>query len=151
METVPQDVIQWILGPYLDQESMIQFNRVLSPDRRIYRKFEKGVQTTHYCLYTVDKWISILKSVETLYGEKRFLRLYRFFQDVIRPENYIVLQTFPILHTTFLDKCNYYSKEENFPEVVGESWKNLFLEITKDGLSRKFIIPADNLKKEVSY
>lgn len=151
METVPQDVIQWILGPYLDQESMIQFNRVLSPDRRIYRKFKKGVQTTHYCLYTVDKWISILKSVETLYGEKRFLRLYRFFQDVIRPENYIVLQTFPILHTTFLDKCNYYSKEENFPEVVGESWKNLFLEITKDGLSRKFIIPADNLKKEVSY
>jgi hypothetical protein len=149
METVPQDVIQWILGPYLDQESMIQFNRVLSPDRRIYRKFEKGVQTTHYCLYMVDKWLSILKSVETLYGEKRFLRLYRFFQDVIRPENYIVLQTYPILHTTFLDKCNYYSKEENFPEVVGESWKNLFLEITKDGLSRKFIIPADNLKKEV--
>ena len=137
METLPQDVVQWILGPYLDQESMIQFNKVLSPDRRIYRKFEKGFQTTHYCLYIVDKWTSILKSVETLYEEKRFLRLYNFFQDVIKPENSIVLQTYPILKKTFLQKCEYYSKETNFPEYVNESWKMMFLNITKEYLSQK--------------
>lgn len=137
METLPQDVVQWILGPYLDQESMIQFNKILSPDRRIYRKFKKGFQTTHYCLYMVDKWTSILKSVETLYGKKRFLRLYNFFQDVIKPENSIVLQTYPILKKTFLQKCEYYSKENNFPEYVNESWKMLFLNITKEYLSQK--------------
>jgi len=59
----PQDVLQWVLSPYLNATERANFNQVLRPDERVYKKFDPDFVLRHQLAVSFTHYTSIARRV----------------------------------------------------------------------------------------
>ena len=89
-DKVPLDVLQWVLGPFLDQSSMIALNQVTDPCERIYRRFPKNYAIKHHISVLKDKWKPIMESLEYKTRNEKCIIIYKILKDQFVPVNTIM-------------------------------------------------------------
>lgn len=77
MAAIPYEVITWEILPYLDVDERVQFNQLLEPKDRFYKRMRKEDMETHDEKVAREEWLSILLGVPGK-GCKGLSRMYSF-------------------------------------------------------------------------
>jgi len=91
---LPQDILDFNIGKYLDRSSLISLNEVLGKQSIIYR-FSKEFIYSHHRSVLVNKFKSLLRRYETLqYSDSlpRYSLLYRVVQEMNKPVNIVLME-----------------------------------------------------------
>jgi hypothetical protein len=125
-DRVPLDILQNVLGPFLNQETMIALNQVTDPRERIYRKFPKDYAIKHHIRVLILKWKSIMLKINIYHGndltDKKHDAIIRLFSDQLIPVNRIIFMHYLKFRVSAINKftntlkikSNSYSMEEKF-------------------------------------
>lgn len=126
---LPQTVLDYELGPYLDAATVLSFNEAL-PCRRICRRFPARFAETHHVRLCIRKWRDMMNSVIILQGHRRSLRIHRLMQDLARPVNTLVANTKPVFFAQIESKLReFLSKRHEGAEddaYFSEKWLRMF-------------------------
>lgn len=66
---LPQDMLQHEINRFLDSESRAEFNAVLKPDERVYKKLAPNYALKHVIKMTLNSYIRISQNVNFYIGE----------------------------------------------------------------------------------
>jgi len=62
---MPYDVLQYVLNEFLTPADRFNFNRVLEPQERVYKRFPKDYSIRHQLIVSKSLWNSIANRVNT--------------------------------------------------------------------------------------
>jgi len=57
---LPQDMLQWEISQYLSAGDRANFNQVVRPDERVYKKFDEDLAIRHHITVMHNKYVSIM-------------------------------------------------------------------------------------------
>jgi hypothetical protein len=110
---LPQDMLQWEISRFLDPVSRADFNAVLKPDERVYKKLPKDYAIKHQIKLSHDSYHSLARDLQFSLGRladggwedihlpkalKLLKRFFAFFKD---PKNQVVLMYIKGLKRSF--------------------------------------------------
>ena len=129
---IPNDVLQTVLGPYLDIESMINFNRVVDHNDKVYRRFPEEYAIKHQLLVSSAKYTSMLNRFESTsnYNTKCKI-LYGLFKDTIQPINRVFLWHHKVFRKKYINKMYQFQNPlgDVYDEKTSKSWRKSFVSL----------------------
>ena len=137
---VPLDILQFVLGPFLDQETMIAFNQVTDPRERIYRRFPKDYAIKHHIGVLVAKWKDMLRKIDN-YNNKGLGNnniILRLFNDQIVPVNIIIFMHYYKFRESVINK---------FTDIKETSRNQKYIHISRQVLE---VLEANKFVREIS-
>lgn len=127
---VPYDVLQKVLCPYLDMDSMINFNRVVDHRDRVYRRLPKDYAIRHQLRLSSIKWHKMFDKFETIDDRNMKCKiLYRVFKDIIRPINRVFIWHNSKFRETYINKFYEFQDPSNdvYGEETSKTWKKSYV------------------------
>lgn len=136
-DIVPYDVLQKVLAPYFDTESLVNFNRVVQQRDRVSRKFPKDYAIKHHMRINTIKWNDMMWKFELeMDQKKRSLLLYHIFRDILHPMNSQILWHNEAFRTSINNRMNQFQNPSSYvygPRVT-KRWKKSYVILANKGL-----------------
>ena len=127
-EYVPHDVLQYVLAPMMDTESMIHYNMANHPYERVYRRFPKDYVESHNVYVMVKKFYSMLYRVN---DENKIKIMYNIFKELSKPISQSLYKYNKGFYKVYLEKCKEYKKPSSIQYTrISDSWKKSFIKIS---------------------
>jgi hypothetical protein len=118
---VPYDVLQHVLSPLLTPLDRANFNEVLEPTERIYKRFPKDYSLKHHLLMLRDRRNAIVKKLkffiegplsERKYVKAAFEQFHKLLRFIREPRNRVVFRHVPNLKTKTIEMLWHYCDED---------------------------------------
>lgn len=136
-DIVPYDVLQTVLAPYFDTESLVNFNRVVKHRDRVYHRFPKDYAIKHHMRVNIRKWNDMMSKFEVEYDQKkRSLFLYQIFRDILQPINSNIFWHDEAFRKSMLGRMSKFKNPSSdvYGQRVTKRWKKLYTSLAKKGL-----------------
>lgn len=153
---VPLDILQFVLGPLLDQETMIAFNQVTDPRERIYRRFPKDYAIKHHIRVLTIKWSTMLHNIDRYHDEASWLKkndtVVKLYNDQIVPVNLIIFMHYYRFREAVINKLTdnirrfkhrIYSKDDIEEKFINDQ----YIDISERGLK---VIEPNKFVREIN-
>jgi hypothetical protein len=145
---VPLDILQFVLGPFLDQETMIAFNQVTDPRERIYRRFPKDYAIKHHIRVLTLKWSTMLHKINRYYDEalwsKKDEAVLKILNDQIIPVNLIIFMHYYRYRESVINKfTDNIQKLKKKSSIINDQ----YIDISERGLK---VIEANKFVREIN-
>jgi len=136
-DIVPYDVLQKVLRPLLDIDSVVNFNRIVDHRDRISRRFPKDYAIKHHIRINTIKWNNMMSKFELETDQKkRSLFLYMIFRDILHPMNSQILWYNEPFRTSIKNRMTHFQNPSSpvYGQNVTKRWKKLYVILAKKGL-----------------
>ena len=136
-DIVLYDVLQKVLAPFLDIESVVNFNRVVQQRDRVGRRFPKNHAIKHHMRINTIKWNNMMSKFESENEQKkRSLFLYRIFRDMLHPMNSQILWHNEPFRMSVKNRMTQFQNPSSpvYGPSVTKRWKKLYVILAKKGL-----------------
>jgi hypothetical protein len=153
---VPLDILQFVLGPFLDQETMIAFNQVTDPRERIYRRFPKDYATKHHIRVLTIKWSTMLQKINRYQDEASWLKndttIVKLLNDQTVPVNLIIFMHYYRFREAVINKFTdnirrFKHRIYSTDDIEGKIINDQYLNISERGLK---VIEANKFVREIN-
>ena len=145
---VPLDILQFVLGRFLDQETMIAFNQVTDPRERIYRRFPKDYAIKHHIRVLTLKWSTMIHKIKRYYDEalwsKKDEAVLKILNDQIIPVNLIIFMHYYRFRESVINKfTDNIQKLKKKSSIINDQ----YIDISERGLK---VIEANKFVREIN-
>jgi hypothetical protein len=136
-DIVPYDVLQKVLAPFLDTESVVNFNRIVQQRDRISRRFPKDYAVKHCIRINTVKWNDMMSKFELeIDQKKRSLFLNQIFRDILHPMNSQILWHNEGFRKSIMNIMLEFKNPSSlvYGQSVSKRWKKSFVILATKGL-----------------